>query len=59
MFKGATHLSLERALASNHNRGRGYKQMVHKRRRSSETDWTELVVSLVIPTVNHGRDIRG
>lgn len=31
VFKSATHLSLERALSSKHNRDRGYKQMVHKK----------------------------
>lgn len=62
VFKGATHLSLERAQSSNHNRDRGHKQMVHKRCGSSQTDWTEFVVSVAIPTVScgssHRRDTR-
>lgn len=60
VFKSATHLSLERALSSKHNGDRGYKQMVYKRCGSSQTDWTELVVSLAIPTVRfHRGDTRG
>lgn len=49
VFKSATHLSLERTLSSKHNRDRGYKQMVYKRCESSQTDWTELVVSVDDP----------
>lgn len=49
MFKGAIHLSLERAPSSKHSGSRGYKQMVYKRCRSGQTDWTDIVISWVIP----------
>lgn len=55
MFKGATHLSLERAPSSKHSRDGVCKQMAYERCGSSPADWTRLVVSEAIPTVSFHR----